>query len=152
MDDGQGLLQVPLVDLSTGREELHGLDRQTMRIPHPVLGLSALSDSPAPRLKHGQQSFLEHCLARVRPVDHVSIPEPVQVGLAAIELDDHVIPAPVVRDGVEGLVEIHHEVHDPLGRVLADGPTLGGIVEQPEELLDGRKPTAPTAIALGVVT
>ena len=55
----------------------------------------------------------------------------MQVGLAAIELDDPVIPAPVVRDGVEGLVEIRHEVHNPLEGLLADRPVLSGILEQP---------------------
>ena len=75
----------------------------------------------------------------------------MQVGLPAEEPKDHVIPAPVVRNGVEGLVEIRHEVHDPFEGLLADGPIFSGILEQPERLLDGRDHTATTAIALSVV-
>jgi len=75
----------------------------------------------------------------------------VQIGQAAIELENHVVPAPVVRDGVEALVEVRHEVHDPLEGLLADGSVPGRVSEQPQRLLNGRDHTAPAAIALGVV-
>ena len=56
----------------------------------------------------------------------------MQVGLAAIELDDPVIPAPVVRNGVERLVDVRHEMHSPLEGFPAESPILGLILKQSE--------------------
>ncbi len=100
-----------------------------------------MSGSPVRDLERGHHLLLKHGLARVRPLDQVNIPEPVQVGLPAIELDDSVIPALVVHDGVEGLVQVRHEVHDPVEGLLADGAILGRVLEQPDRLLDGRDDT-----------
>ena len=107
--------------------------------------------TPICRPQGGLDLVVKHGLARVRLVDQVPIPEPVEVRLTAIELDEHVIPAPVVRDGVEGLMQIGHEVNDPLESVLADGPALGGIVEPPEKPLGNRDHAATLTIALGVI-
>jgi hypothetical protein len=70
---------------------------------------------------------------------------------SSIELDDHVIAAPVVRDGVERLVEVRHEVDDPIEGLLADGLALAGILEQSEGLLDGRDHAGAPAIPCGDV-
>lgn len=86
-----------------------------------------------------------------RPTDHLPLPEPVQVGLAAIGLHDHINPAPFLRDGVERLVKVRREVDEPLEGLLADGAALGRISEQPEGLLESRDDAAAAAIGLSVV-
>ena len=43
----------------------------------------------------------------------------MQVGLLAIEPDEYVIRPAVVRDGMEGPVEVRHEVNNPPEGLLA---------------------------------
>lgn len=105
------------------------LDRHPVRFLRPVLGLSRVPGSLVRRVQRGENKFLECPLARVGPVDHLTISEPVQSGLAVIAPDEHVVAAPVVRDGVKELVNIRHGVHDPLEGLMADSAILGCVLE-----------------------
>jgi hypothetical protein len=82
-------------------------------------------------------------------VDQVPVPQ--QVGLAPHELDQDIIPAAIIADHMQRLVEIGDEVHNPAERVFAAGAALGRGRENSGGSLDGRDHTPAAAIVPGVV-
>jgi len=75
----------------------------------------------------------------------------VQARLPTEELKNYVIPSLVIPNGVKGLVQVGHQMHDPLEGLLPNGSVLGGVSKQTEGPLDGRGYTATRTVALGIV-
>ena len=129
VDDRERLLQVAIIDLVAGGTQRDGFRRHPMGLQRPVGRPATFPGVPVGRLEDFSPWLIQRHRIRLRPVDHIPIPQAVEVGPATHELDADIVPTAIIGDHMERLVDIGGQMPEPAERFLADGTGLRGVLE-----------------------